>query len=166
MSFLERYPKATLQDIYKGCFQDYFGPAHALSDREGVKRYIISEMEKVSSERASEVEPCGWRGEYYRVDLSLVKNGRVELDAFVDAFMASAMVVDTSKIEDWKREWVVIQRVVRDVAPRLEGFERDSAMIEKLLGKGQYVVHHSDAFNSNYQPHYRILSKDIIHLIF
>ena len=43
-SFLLRYPEATLQDIYKGSFQDYFGPAHIVSDREAAKRYILREL--------------------------------------------------------------------------------------------------------------------------
>ena len=34
--FLEKYPQATLQDIYKNNFQDYFGPSHIMADREGV----------------------------------------------------------------------------------------------------------------------------------
>ena len=43
-SYLSKYPEATLQDIYKGSFQDVFGPAHLLTNREAVKNYIIKEM--------------------------------------------------------------------------------------------------------------------------
>ena len=38
------YPMATLQDLYKSCFQDYFGPAHIVADREGAVRYIRQEL--------------------------------------------------------------------------------------------------------------------------
>lgn len=162
---MERYPKATLQDIYKGCFQDFFGPAHALSNREGVKRYILSEMEEVSSESEPYIEPCGWREDYYRFDLSLVKSGVVELESYVDAFIGSATAVDTQRIDAWKREWIVIQQVVRAARPHLEGFERDSAMIADLLNYGQYVVHHSDSFNEAYHPHYRIIQKNNVNQI-
>lgn len=43
--FFNKYPKATLQDLYKGSFQDYFGAAHPLTDREAVKRYIQTELQ-------------------------------------------------------------------------------------------------------------------------
>ena len=32
--FMQKYPEATLQDIYKGSFQDVFGPAHLLTNCE------------------------------------------------------------------------------------------------------------------------------------
>ena len=51
--FLKKYPQATLQDIYKNNFQDYFGPSHIMADREGVLRYLnweLAQMEKESKE--------------------------------------------------------------------------------------------------------------------
>ena len=42
--YFEKYPESTLQDIYKGSFQDVFGPAHILTDREAVTKYIKYEM--------------------------------------------------------------------------------------------------------------------------
>ena len=31
------YPEATLQDIYKSCFQDYFGPVHIIASEEDAR---------------------------------------------------------------------------------------------------------------------------------
>ena len=53
-TYFERYPEATLQDIYKGSFQDVFGPAHILTNREAVVNYIKHEME--SAERFEEAD--------------------------------------------------------------------------------------------------------------
>lgn len=166
MSLLERYPEATLQDIYKGSFQDYFGAAHALSNREGVKRYILSELEPVAEDATPSTEPCGWRGQYVRVDLAWLKSGRVDIDDFVNAFMASAESVDEQRIDAWRREWGVIESVVRRVAPDIKDFERDSAALRQMLSEGHYVVHHSEEFNAAYSPHYRIIRKDKIDMIF
>lgn len=162
MSFLERYPEATLQDIYKGSFQDYFGPAHALSNRESVKSYILSEMEQIVDDYEPILEPCGWRGNYYRVDLAWVKKGVVNIDTLVDAFMAHAKEFDPSQLNDWQREWLVIQSVVMSVAPGMRNFKNDSLAIAAMLQEGKYVVHHSQVFNSHYHPHYRIVSKKIV----
>ena len=37
-TYFQRYPQATLQDIYKGSFQDVFGPAHILTNKESVTK--------------------------------------------------------------------------------------------------------------------------------
>ena len=43
-ALLTDYPDATLQDVYKSYFQDYFGVAHLLGSREQVYNYICSEL--------------------------------------------------------------------------------------------------------------------------
>ena len=87
-------------------------------------------------------------------------NGRVPMDVFVDAFMASANGIDTTLTQAWLEEWQQIQATVRKVAPSLEGFAIDSTLLANLLKEGKYVVHHSASFNKHYHPHYRIIRKD------
>ena len=89
-SYLEKYPKSTLIDIYKGSFQDVFGPAHLLTDREAVIRYIEYEMKNSESYEEHDYIPCGWQENFYQVNLKVIADGRVPMDDFVDAFMASA----------------------------------------------------------------------------
>ena len=43
----------------------------------------------------------------------------------------------------------------------LENFEEDLKMIHSVLEQGKYAVHHSEIYNSEYQPHYRIIEKTI-----
>ena len=59
----ERYPAATLQDIYKSCFQDHFGVAHLLGNRGGVKGYIEHELATAEAFDEAYYEPCGWQGD-------------------------------------------------------------------------------------------------------
>lgn len=159
--YFEKYPEATLQDIYKGSFQDVFGPAHILTDRQAVIRYIESELKASTSFEEDDYQPCGWQGNFYQVNLKVIADGRVPMDVFVDAFMASANGIDTTLTPHWINEWELLQQAVRKVAPALEGFEEDSILLSHLLKEGKYVVHHSRIFNANYQPHYRIIRKDI-----
>lgn len=160
-SFLVKYPKATLQDIYKGNFQDKFGPAHLLTNRDAVKNYILREMENTQECKGDDYTPCGWQGQFYQVNLSVISQGKVALDDFVDAFMASAQGIDTTLTQSWIDEWAMLQQAVRSVAPQLEGFEEDSTRLAHLLQEGKYVVHHSRVFNQHYEPHYRIIRKDL-----
>jgi hypothetical protein len=43
----------------------------------------------------------------------------------------------------------------------MENVAEDSAEIEALIQGGDYVMHHSKRFNDYYQPHYRIIERNI-----
>ena len=159
--YMQKYPEATLLDIYKASFQDKFGPAHLLTNREAVENYINRELETAESLEGDDYTPCGWQGNFYQVNLKVIKEGRVPMDVFVDAFMASANGIDTTLTQAWLDEWNLLQQSVRKVAPSLEGFEKDSTHLANLLKGGKYVVHHSRKFNEHYHPHYRIIRRDI-----
>ena len=160
-TYLQRYPEATLQDIYKGSFQDVFGPAHILTNREAVVNYIKREMETAEKFEEADYIPCGWQGQFLQVNLKVIADGRVPMDDFVDAFMASANGIDTTLTQAFVEDWKLIQQAVRKVAPTLEGFAEDSTFLASLLSEGKYVVHHSRKFNKHYHPHYRIIRRDL-----
>ena len=160
-TYFQRYPQATLQDIYKGSFQDVFGPAHILTNKESVTKYIQYEMSQVESYENEDYVPCGWQGNFYQVNLKVIADGRVPMDTFVEAFMASAQSIDTTLTPQFIEDWQWMQQSIRKVVPDLEGFEEDSTLLANLLKEGKYVVHHSQKFNDHYQPHYRIIRKDI-----
>jgi hypothetical protein len=160
-SYLQMYPEATLQDIYKGSFQDVFGPAHILTNRESVTQYIHKEIKSAESFEEHDYIPCGWQGNFLQVNLKVIADGRVPMDDFVDAFMASANGIDTTLTTTFIKDWQQIQQAVRNVHPQLEGFQEDSTLLSHLLKEGKYVVHHSHKFNEHYHPHYRIIRRDL-----
>ena len=160
-TYLQKYPEATLQDIYKGSFQDVFGPAHLLTNREAVKNYVLKELEHAQTLEGEYYTPCGWQGNFYQVNLSVVQEGKISIDELVDAFMESARNIDTTLTQAWIDEWKLLQQIVRSVSPDLPGFEEDSTLLAHLLKQGKYVVHHSRKFNQHYHPHYRIIRKDL-----
>ena len=159
--FFEQYPKATLQDLYKGSFQDQFGPAHLLTDREAVKKYIKQEMDNAKTYPAEDFVACGWQGRFYQVNLKVIADGRVSIDNFTDAFMASANGIDTSLTPIFLEEWKQLLQAVKQAQPQLAGFVQDSTMLANLLAEGKYVVHHSKTFDETYHPHYRIIRRDL-----
>lgn len=160
-NFFAQYPEATLLDVYKGSFQDVFGPAHILTNREAVKNYILRELEFATRLEGNAYEPCGWQGKFYRVNLTAVKEGKISADELTDALMDSANGIDTSLTQAWLDEWQKMLHVVKTVVPELKGFSSDSLVIDQLLKEGKYVVHHSESFNKHYQPHYRIIRRDV-----
>lgn len=160
-SYFLKYPEATLQDIYKGSFQDVFGPAHLLTNRKAVENYINREMETAKSLEGEDYVPCGWQGNFYQVNLKVIADGRIPMDDFVDAFMASANGIDTTLTQAWLDEWKLLQQATRKIVPHLQGFKEDSTLLANLLKQGKYVVHHSRKFNQYYHPHYRIIRRDL-----
>lgn len=156
------YPDATLQDVYKSCFQDYFGAAHLLGSQEQVYNYICSELEADDYMVGGRYyEKCGWQGNYYRVYLGAIKDGYITADILTDAFMASAPKEAPIVTEDWIKQWKQIERVVAENYPNLYNLDVDMKAINELLNQGKYVMHHSRRYNKTYHPHYRIIRRDV-----
>lgn len=167
-----RYPQSTLQDVYKNCFQDYFGPAHIVPSREATRQYIERELAQIHAVDSCYYEPCGWRGQYYRVNLSIVSDGIMSLDDFADAFYRSVPEETPEVTSQWIVEWECIAAMTHVVAEDLVAeqpqlsvllsqFSGDSTAISSMLAEQKYVLHHSPRYNAAYAPHYRIIRRDI-----
>lgn len=162
---LDRYPAATLQDVYKSMFQDRFGVAHLLAERDAVREYIAKEVDSTEGECEEYYEACGWRGDYVRVDLRAVRDGVISLDEFTDRFMHSAergIAADSVALAEWRIEWLTISSVCRELLITIDGYQQDSIKIAELIAAGKYVVHHSRPYNEAYRPHYRIVHHTLI----
>lgn len=166
ISQLEEYPESTLMDIYKNFFQGKFGPGHLL-DGEGApasaRTYLIKECELASGEEnlCPDCESVGLEGRYLRVNLSLIGEDKIPVDAFFDAFVKSADSFAVPDVKQWRKEWKSIVSVIRKMKLGIPDFDRDRKAIDKMLSKGEYVMHHSKAFTDAYHPHYRLITKDI-----
>lgn len=166
ISQLEEYPESALMDIYKNFFQGKFGPGHLL-DGEGAlasaRTYLIKECELASGEEnlCPDCESVGLEGRYLRVNLSLIGEDKIPVDAFFDAFVKSADSFAVPDVKQWRKEWKSIVSVIRKMKLGIPDFDRDRKAIDKMLSKGEYASHHSKAFNDAYHPHYRLITKDI-----
>lgn len=160
---LAMYPESRLQDLYKSFFQDRFGPGHIISDRQSALDYILSELAQADTLSGPLAEPCGWEGNYVRVNLSALSDSLMTADELTDALMASAREVKDEDIKRWKAEWAEIMDIIERDYPDLPDLEEDRARITGMLASGQYACHHSPAYEAAYQPHYRIIAASILH---
>ena len=158
---LQAYPHSRLQDIYKNFFQDYFGPGHLIPDTTVAANYLRSELSSYSETTGKLVESTGWRGNFYRVNLSILKENKIPYQVFFNAFVASAKTSPAIAPEKWPAEWHKILAVIEGMNVTIAGYQADKEQLEQWLKEGKYVVHHSDTFNHHYQPHYRIIEKHI-----
>ena len=158
---LASYPESRLQDLYKSFFQDRFGPGHIIRDKESARNYILSELAGADTLTGPMTEPCGWEGNYVRMNLSVIADGLMTVDELTDALMASAKEVKEEHIERWKEEWAEILAIIEKHYPDIPNLEEDKTKIDELLASGQYAYHHSEAYNAAYHPHYRIIAKEL-----
>jgi hypothetical protein len=158
---LKIYPQSELKDLYKHFFQDAFGPGHLLSDTAAAGNYLRRELASFDKADGPIMEPTGWQGKFYRVNLSVLKEKKIPYEVFFDAFVRSVSSIEMPPLEDWAQEWKAIEQIISSMSLSLPNYETDKAEILEQLAQGLYVGHHSQAFGAHYAPHYRIISKDI-----
>lgn len=166
---LQDYPESRVQDIYKSFCQDNLGPGHLIPDPQSARSYLESELrtfrEDLDSARYDApgimYYPVGDQGDYVRVDLSVVLDGLVSEDAFLDAFVRSANEGKRLADEQWVAKWKEVEKVLRKGFPDIPNALEDMEEIDSYVEKGELIMHHSEAFSEAYNPHYRIIAKDI-----
>lgn len=158
---MERYPHSTLRDLYKNYFQDRFGPGHIIADEKAADNYLRYELENAATMEGDDYEPTGYEERFMRVNLSVIADGRVPYDKYLNAFVRSVNGIEPITVEQWREEWKVIDEVINEMNLNLPDYEANRAEIWALLERGEYVMHHSKLFEQHYDPHYRIIEREI-----
>ncbi|MBO7584691.1 MAG: hypothetical protein J6T09_03380 [Bacteroidales bacterium] len=166
---LQDFPESRVQDIYKSFCQDNLGPEHLIPNPEAARNYLMSELETFRDDLASHryeapqrmYYPVGDQGNYVRVDLYAVLAGLVSEEKLLDAFVRSANEGHKVAPQEWVAKWNGIAAIIRKDFSDIPGAEEDLARIDELVKEGNLILHHSDAFGEAYQPHYRIVARDI-----
>lgn len=166
---LRDYPESRVQDIYKSFCQDNLGPGHLIPDPQSARDYLESELrtfrEDLDSSRYDVPSimyyPVGNNGNYVRVDLSVVLDGLVCKEAYLDAFVRSANEGKRLTEEQWVAKWREVEKTIRKDFPDIPNAREDLEEIDSYVEKGNLIMHHSEAFSETYHPHYRIIAKDI-----
>ena len=155
-----RYPVATLQDIYKTCYQDYFGAEHLINDTASARQYLHRELEdcrNIDMSLMPKREPTGFRHRFIRVNLSCVVYGELEEKQLLASFLEAAGK-DNAFGNGWDEEWARIESIALQVCPAWA----DQALQAELqeAAQNKQAVRHSEAFRQTYHPHYRIVRAD------
>jgi hypothetical protein len=158
---LEQFPESRLQDLYKNFFQDRFGPGHLIPDSTMAGNYLREELASYSREYLPLIEEIGWEGNFYRISTDVLKMELVPYSVYLEAFIESANTTPETPIEEWKTEWNHIVSIVDKMNLELPDYELDKEKIQSLIDAGKYATHHSETFEAAYQPHYRIIKKNI-----
>ena len=155
-----QYPLATLQDIYKTCYQDFFGAEHLMNDTAAARQYISYELKQCRDTDLSlmpQREPTGFRHRFTRINFSNIVNGELTEEQLVMMFI-NAAGKDNAFSNDWASEWENIEKIALEFNPSWADAELQAELTE--AAKHRYAVRHSEAFRNNYNPHYRIVMND------
>lgn len=158
---MQVYPRSTLRDLYKNFFQDCFGPGHIINDTTSAGAYLREELASSEQFKGAYYEPTGYLGNFYRVNLSIVREGLVNYQTYFDVFVRSVNGIQPISVEEWKKEWELINSVISEMNLKLDNYAQDSVEIAQMLKQGKYVMHHSRIFNEAYSLHYRIIDKEL-----
>ena len=102
---LVEYPASTLQDVYKNFFQDHFGPGHMMADTSAAYAYVKEELAESDSLPGPYYEPTGSEGNFYRVNLSVIRQNLVPFELYAQAFSESVKNIVPPSQKEWNSEW-------------------------------------------------------------
>ena len=160
---MEQYPKARLLDIYKSSFQDFMGAEHLVSDTASVRAYLEQELATTNVDELMPwyYEPCGVHGNYVRVSLRAVMEGKISAETLLNAFIASANCPSRPNVQEWATQWHGMIATIDKMVLELPYYDEDKAFIESVLEQRKYAISHSPDYREAYSPHYRIVERGI-----
>lgn len=161
---LRHHPKATLIDLYKYFFQGAFGPGHIIRDKSMALQQLQNELRIASEFDPVLWQPVGYNEQFYRVNIRLVKDGTIPLDALFDAFIGSVSESSRPSTDEWIEEWNFIEAIIvrMDILDTTDTSNKDYAtVLDNLLTcRPIKLVHHSEIYHRLYHPHYRLISSN------
>jgi hypothetical protein len=158
---IKNYPEASLVDIYKNFFQDAYGPGHLIPDTTQAGVYLDKELKEPLWGDTVKWQPLGRTNNYFRINLSLVKNGVLPRNVLLEGMVKSAPLARKPSLAEWEKEWGEILEVIKEMNLNLPNFDADKKAIDEKLAKGEIVSHHSGHFVETYLPHYRIVHESV-----
>lgn len=159
----DHYPVSQLRDVYKNFMQDFFGPGHILNDTAASARYLKRELAETDIFAGPAYEPTGFRGNFYRVNIGLIADGTIPYDTFFSNFVKSVQGIEAPDSAYWMNIWNRIDNEINKMDWRFENEEADRSALNEQFEEGNFIVHHSRAYNDSVKFHYRIISRDRFH---
>ena len=159
---IENHPNQTLQDVYKSCYQDEYGPGHLISNESSAINSLLQEINTIEKDYTpiTLFERTGIYGNYLRVDLTLVRDGIIPFFVLFRALTISATIGGQKTDENWSTIWSEIVEEIKIQGLKFEHFEEDLANLDTISKSEDKVVHHSEMYENVYHPHYRIIEKN------
>lgn len=154
------YPSSQYRDVYKNFMQDFYGPGHMINDKVVACDNLKRELSNTEIFDGPDFEPTGFQGNFYRVNLRLIAEGKIPYTTYLNAFVESVQGITPPNPDFWMKTWQEIDGEIKNMGWTFKNEEKDRAELENQFKNGNFIVHHSDAYNKAVNFHYRIISKE------
>ncbi len=161
IKYREQFPESTLKDIYKTCFQDYYGPSHIVNDTSTIAAGIMEEINNADTMGGPDYCYTGVNGNYVCVNLLAVRQHRLPLATLVSALQRSMHTAHSPSLKYWQCLWQQLLPVAKQLLPPTPLVEADSTYIVQQLQQGKVTGRHSELFNHSYHFYYRIIQRQL-----
>lgn len=154
---VNRYPECGVMDMYKLLHQATFGPGHLIASKKNAREWLERETESLTPVRTAPlVESVHPDGQIVRLHLRPYLAYGAPLKLLLEALVRSAELVQ-GDLDIMARRWSFFDGLCQGVyASR---FDRQEVLLfgRTRAREGWPAVHHSPAYQTAYQPRYRVL---------
>lgn len=157
---LQRHPDMEAEDIYKLVHQAAMGNGHLFTDTAGAKLYLLNEMDEVEADTTEPmIEPLSPDGQIVRLNLRPFKARAGDAEQLFDAMVRSANTFEQrpSSLERWWQE--ILEEVAYGTIPSDRTTLQE--LFDRMKAEGFPPVHHSETYESEYRPAYRVLLREL-----
>ncbi|MDK2850034.1 MAG: hypothetical protein PWP03_15 [Candidatus Woesearchaeota archaeon] len=163
------HSKAQLVDYYKLYLQAVEGPRHLLNaQQDKVKKYLESEVNQIDV--LSDTNPdfqdltLSNKLDYVRVNLSFVKKNHIDLDTFFEILVNSALKSLHAETSYFKQNLNLFWKLASLILDITEYNQQRQELMQMI--SSDFIPHHSEIYIKTYNPHYRVVSKEVWNLYF
>ena len=160
---IKNHPKQTLQDVYKSCYQDEYGPGHLILNESSSMNNLLQEINTMEKDYNPPTlyEKTGLEGNYIRVDLTLVKDGTIPFFILFKSLLISADIGSQKTVDGWADIWKNIVEEIKNSDLEFPNFDEDLINLDKISKSENKAVEQSELYENTYHPHYRIIEKNV-----
>jgi len=151
-----RYPAMQIQDVYKLIHQAALGSEHAISNVEGVRKWLEQEIVEMGQGPADPlIDPISADGQIARVHLRpfVEQGGNTDMLLRAFAYTASAFHGDTQVLENY---WQIA------LATEHFSYAEMNIFFQSMRTQNYPGVHHSAEYKQLYRPAYRVVVKELL----
>lgn len=150
-SFLQRnikkYPHSTTSDYLKLIYQSEFGPGHLIKSKSSSLNYLIEEIESIKVINDNNVLYEYISNDFIRVNLDIYKKYNLDLCKLNTLFQETSMLIHKNNLSK-----------KLDILESCIGPSEDITAFRST----PVQMHHSEIYKKYYDPHYRLISSNLI----
>lgn len=160
---LSWYPLMELRDVYKLLYQGVMGSEHLLTSQDEFTRYLSDEFEQIQPDPTQHLlEPIRPDEILLRINLRPYKSRQLKTDLLAQFLIKTAQMITGTQAE-LRTTWAIFVQLCHDSQVNI--FDKTAVdLFSRRLDELNYpAMHHSEPYNREYQPSYRLLSATFIH---